>query len=112
MQATRNIEKEYILLRIMTFFRYFGDCFFYGYFYLFLQSRGLTESTIGMISSLTPIVALISNPLWSHLSKNANHNRIIMMIITVLEGIAILIFTRVNVLEMIALLTILYNVLA
>ena len=29
-----NIEKEYLMLRIMTFFRYFGDCFFYGYFYL------------------------------------------------------------------------------
>lgn len=109
MQITRNIEKEYLLLRIMTFFRYFGDCFFYGYFYLFLKSRGLTESTIGMISSLTPIIALMSNPLWSHLSKNANHNRKIMMIITVLEGISILIFTQVNVIELIALMTILVS---
>ena len=109
MQVTRNIEKEYILLRIMTFFRYFGDCLFYGYFYLFLKSRSLTESTIGMISSLTPIVALMSNPLWSHLSKNANHNRKIMMIITVLEGISILVFTQMNAIETIALLTILVS---
>lgn len=109
MQGIRNIEKEYLLLRIMTFFRYFGDCLFYGYFYLFLQSRGLTESTIGMVSALTPIVALISNPLWSHISKNANHNRKIMMVITVLEGIAILVFTQVNVIELIALLTILVS---
>lgn len=106
MQATRNIEKEYLLLRIMTFFRYFGDCLFYGYFLLFLKSRNLTESTIGMVSALTPIVALICNPFWSHISKNANTNRKIMMVITILEGIAILIFTQVNVLEMIALLTI------
>ena len=109
MQVTRNIEKEYLLLRIMTFFRYFGDCLFYGYFLLFLKSRGLTESTIGMVSALTPIIALISNPLWSHISKNANHNRRIMMVITVLEGIAILVFTQVNVVEMIALLTILVS---
>ncbi len=107
MQVQRNIEKEYLLLRIMTFFRYFGDCLFYGYFYLFLKSRGLTESTIGMISSLTPIVALISNPLWSHLSKDANHNRKIMMVITVLEGISIMVFTQMKAIETIALLTIL-----
>ena len=109
MQVTRNIEKEYILLRIMTFFRYFGDCFFYGYFYLFLKSRGLMEGTIGMISSLTPIIALMSNPLWSHLSKNANHNRKIMMVITVLEGIFILVFTQMRGIETIALLTILVS---
>jgi MFS family permease len=109
MQVTKNIEREYLLLRIMTFIRYFGDCLFYGYFILFLKSRNLTESTIGMVSALTPIIALISNPLWSHISKNANHNRRIMMIITVLEGIAILIFTQVSVIEMIALLTILVS---
>ena len=109
MQATRNIEKEYLLLRILTFVRYFGDCLFYGYFYLFLKSRGLTESTIGMVSALTPIIALASNPLWSHISKNANHNRKIMMVITALEGIAILVFTQVKVIEMIALLTILVS---
>ena len=109
MQVERNIEKDYILLRIMTFFRYFGDCFFYGYFLLFLRSKSLSESTIGMVSALTPIIALISNPLWSHLSKNANNNRKIMMIITILEGVAIILFTQVNVIEMIALLTILIS---
>lgn len=109
MQVTRNVEKEYLMLRIMTFFRYFGDCLFYGFFYLFLESRGLGGSKIGLITALTPIVALISNPLWSHLSKNANHNRIIMMIITVLEGIAILVFTQVTAIEFIMLLTILVS---
>ena len=109
MQMVRNIEKEYLMLRIMTFFRYFGDCLFYGYFYLFLESRSLSESTIGVITALTPIIALITNPLWSHLSKNANENRKLMIVITVLEGIAILLFTQVSVLELIALLTILVS---
>ena len=106
---TKNIEREYLLLRIMTFFRYFGDCLFYGYFILFLKSRGLTESNIGLVTALTPLIALASNPLWSHLSKNANHNRKIMMIITVLEGIAILVFTQVHIFELIAILTILVS---
>ena len=106
MQVTKNIEKEYLLLRILTFIRYFGDCLFYGYLYLFLKARGLNESTIGMITALTPIVALASNPLWSGLSKNANSNRKIMMIITILEGIAIFLYTQVSTLELIALLTV------
>ena len=107
MQNARNIEKEYLLLRIMTFFRYFGDCLFYGFFYKFLESRGLNASEVGLITCLTPLVALVTNPFWSHISKNANSNRKIMMIITVLEGIAILVFTQVNVIEFIALLTVL-----
>ena len=105
MNITRNIEKEYLMLRIMTFFRYFGDCLFYGYFYLFLESRGLTENVIGMICAITPIVALICNPFWNYLSKNANTNRKIMAVITVLEGIFILSYTRVNIIELIALIT-------
>lgn len=105
MGLTRNIEKEYLLLRIMTFFRYFGDCLFYGYFYLFLESKGLTENIIGMICAITPIVALLANPLWNYLSKNANSNRKIMAVITVLEGIFILSYTQVNIIELIALLT-------
>lgn len=109
MQNERNIEKEYLLLRIMTFFRYFGDCLFYGFFYKFLESRGLNASEVGAITCLTPLIALITNPFWSHISKNANSNRKIMMVITVLEGIAILVFTQLNVIELLALLTILVS---
>ena len=109
MQNVRNVEKEYLMLRIMTFFRYFGDCLFYGYFFLFLESKGLLESEIGIITALTPIVALLTNPLWSHLSKDANANRKIMLVITILEGIGILFFTQVNAIEFIALLTILVS---
>lgn len=105
MELTRNVEKEYLMLRIMTFFRYFGDCLFYGYFYLFLESRELTESTIGMICAITPLIALISNPFWNYISKNANTNRKIMAVITVLEGIFILLFTQVSIIELLALLT-------
>ena len=109
MQNERNIEKEYFMLRILTFLRYFGDCLFYGYFYLFLESKGLPESKIGLITALTPIIALVTNPLWSHLSKNANANRKIMIFITILEGIGILLFTQVNAIEFIALITILVS---
>lgn len=103
--VSKSVNREYFFLRLMTFFRYFGDCLFYGYFYLFLKSRGLGESQIGLVCSLTPIVALICNPFWNYLSKDANRNRKIMRVITVLEGIFILIFTQCQAIEMLALLT-------
>ena len=105
MEHVRNINTEYNMLKIMTFFRYFGDCLFYGFLFLFLESRIVEPDKISMIAMITPFVALISNPLWSHLSKNANHNRIIMMILTVLEGISILVFTQVTLFEAIAVMT-------
>ena len=88
-----TVQKQYIIIRLLTFVRYFGDCLFYAYFYLFLKSKGLTEGKIGMITSITPLVALISNPFWNVMSKNANTNRTILRIITVLEGLFILLFT-------------------
>lgn len=87
-------DKEYIILVLMTFFRYLGDCLFYGYLFLFLQSRGLNESNIGLISCLTPLIAIIINPLWNHFAKNVNINRIMMMVITVIEGVMIFVYTH------------------
>lgn len=101
----RNINREYLFIRIMTFFRYFGDCMFYGYFYLFLKSKGLLENEIGAICALTPIITLACNPFWNHLSKNANTNRNIMRIITVLEGIFIILYTGFDSVEAIAVIT-------
>ncbi len=101
----RNINREYLIIRLMTFFRYFGDCLFYGYFYLFLKSRNLLESQIGAICAITPIVSLLCNPFWNVLSKNANTNRNIMRVITILEGIFIILYTKCYSLEMIALIT-------
>ena len=101
----KSRNREYLYLKLMTFFRYFGDCLFYGYFYLYLKSRGLMESEIGLVTAITPVIGLLANPLWNSLSKNANSNRNIMRIITVLEGIFIILYTRVFSLELIALIT-------
>ena len=65
-------NREYMLIRIMTFLRYFADCLFYGYFTLSLMSKGFNESEVGLICAFTPVVALLANPLWNVFSKNAN----------------------------------------
>jgi predicted MFS family arabinose efflux permease len=78
---------------------------FYGYFTLSLLSKGFNESEIGLICAFTPIVALLSNPIWNIFSKNANSNRKIMRVITVIEGIFIILFTQVTTIEVVAVLT-------
>lgn len=101
----KKVNKEYLCLRLITFIRYFGDCLFYAYFYLFLKNRGLNESEIGMVCAITPLIALMVNPLWNFLSKDVNKNKKIMQIITVLEGIFIIVFTRCSLIETLALMT-------
>lgn len=101
----KKANKEYLFLRLITFIRYFGDCLFYAYFYLFLKDRGLNESEIGMVCAITPLIALMVNPFWNFLSKDVNKNKKIMRIITVLEGIFIITFTRCSIIETLALMT-------
>lgn len=108
----KRINREYKILLMMTFFRYLGDCLFYGYLFLFLVSRGLTESSIGTITCITPLVAIMINPLWNHFAKNVNVNRIMMMGITILEGIIIFFYTRCNVFETFLICTIILALIA
>ncbi len=91
---TIKTNKTYICIILMTFFRYLGDCFFYAYFVLFLKDRGLLESQIGIITAITPLVAIIASIIWNQFAKNVNVNRIMMIIITIIEGILIFNYTK------------------
>lgn len=103
-------DRQYILMLIMTFVRYLGDAFFYGYFYLFLKSRGLAEDTIGIVTALTPLVSILLSPIWNHFAKDFNASRKIMTIITIFEGIFIISISRCFSLEFIILFTVLIAV--
>lgn len=103
----KEINREYHLIQIMTFVRYFGDCLFYGYIHLFLKSKGLLESEIGLVTAITPIVGLLVNPIWNIFSKNANSNRKLMWIITIIEGSFILLYANCYKLETFCLMTVL-----
>ena len=104
-------DRQYVMLILMTFCRYMGDCFFYAYLFLFLKSRGLLENQIGLITCVTPLVAIIVNPLWNHLAKNVNINRLLMVILSTLEGICIFFFTRCNILETFVIVTVLIAII-
>ena len=82
--------KENVKYRVLTTIRYLGDGFFYPFFALFLVSRGLTESRIGFILSISPLLAIIMNPIYSKICNNVNKLKITLGIISILEGIMIL----------------------
>lgn len=98
---------ENIKYKILTFIRYLGDSFFYPFFAVYLKSRGLIESEIGLILSISPLVGILINPLYSMICKNFNKTKNTLMIITVLEAIFILLITLSSNFILISILTVL-----
>ena len=99
-------NKTYIYIILMTFFRYLGDCFFYAYLVLFLKDRGLLETQIGIITAISPLVAIIASIIWNQFAKNVNINRIMMIIITIVEGLLIFSYTRATFFESFIIVTV------
>ena len=61
-------KKQYRTLQILFFIRYFGDAFFFSFLQLFLAYKGLSESNIGFINSLRPLLVLFMNPFFAFIS--------------------------------------------
>lgn len=82
--------KELTKYKINTTIRYFGDALFYPFFALYLINSGLTESKIGFVLSITPIIAIIANPIYSYICQDVKTTRKVLRIITVLEAFIII----------------------
>ena len=82
--------KEIVKYRLLSLIRYLGDALFYPFFSLYLSSKGLGESAIGFILSITPIISILANPLYANLCKNVNTAKKTLSIITVIEAIIII----------------------
>lgn len=89
-----NIER--IKQKTIFFIRYFGDALFYPFFYLYLINFGYKDSTIGWILMIFPLTAIFINPIWGLLSKNANSNKKIAILLYGLEAICILILVLIG----------------
>ena len=101
--APRDFESK--KLKIIFFIRYFGDAFFYSFFQVFLAYKGLSESQIGIVAAITPFTSIIANPCWQFFSKDANTNRRILKVISIIEALLIISFTTVSSFEIICILT-------
>ena len=69
------MKKETAKYQIANLIRYIGDAFFYPFYALFLSSIGKTESEIGIVLMILPLISLFSNPVWSLFAKNVNYNK-------------------------------------
>ena len=76
-----NVKKDYIFLCIAYFLIYFSNAFFMAFFQIFLLSKGFNESKIGIISSITPLLCIIANPIYSLIGKNNKKIKILLFIL-------------------------------
>lgn len=80
---------ETIKYKILMFVRYLGDSFFYPFFALYLSYRGIIEGKIGFILSISPLIGILCNPIFSKICKNIRITKNVLMIITLMEAVMI-----------------------
>lgn len=89
-------KKNYFLICLIYFLIFISNALFLSFFQIFLASKGFNESKIGIISSITPLLCIIANPLCSLIGKNNKRIRYLLLALSVLEAIVILLVYKVN----------------
>ena len=105
-------NKSYYYTKFIFFIRYLADALFYCYPALYLASVGISEGLIGTILSLTTITGLILNPIWSIVVKNNKIHRILLLVLSIIEGALIITYGNVTSVEGLMALTCLMAVVA
>jgi len=80
---------ERIKYRLLTFVRYLGDSLYYPFLSLYLKQCGFIESKIGFILSLSPLIGILINPIYTKICKSLKITKNILTVITILEAIFI-----------------------
>lgn len=99
--------KEITKYRLVTFLRYLGDSLFYPFFSLFLQKQGLVEGKIGFILSISPLIGILTNPLYTKICKNYSITKNVLSIISTMEAILIFFISFFSNFYLISILTLL-----
>lgn len=93
----KNKNNAYLIISYLT--RYFADALFFSFYQIYILSKGLTEDKLGIIVGIMPIIVILVNPLWNKTIKNINSNKKILQIMTLIEGILIIIFGKITTFE-------------
>ena len=110
--SSKSPSKKWNSLSGIYFLRYFADAMFYSFIAVFLASIGFKEGLIGNIQSITTITCLIVNPIWSMVAKNNKITRILMVILSIIEGTVLIIYSNMTTVEAIMLFTALMAIAA
>ncbi|MFA5466220.1 MAG: MFS transporter [Candidatus Izemoplasmatales bacterium] len=95
--------KETFKFKLFYFIRYFGDALFYPFMSLYFISKGVTEAELGLILAITPIATILVNPVWNFLARDMRAIRVILKVMTLIEGILIIVLTQISGFELYAL---------
>lgn len=98
------VEKETLKFKFFYFLRYFGDALFYPFMSIYFISKGLSEGQTGIILAIIPITTILVNPGWNYIAKDTRISQLILKIMTALEGMFIILITRVSTFEVYAIL--------
>ncbi|MDY4787709.1 MAG: MFS transporter [Bacilli bacterium] len=79
-------------IQISYFFRYLGDALFYPFMSLYLVSKGIDGTRLGLILGALPFVAILANFVCTFILKNHRFDKIILLSMLVFEGVLILIY--------------------
>lgn len=101
----KKFNFEFLYLKVIYFLRYFADAMFYSFITVFLVSIGLKEGLIGNVQSITTITCLIVNPIWSIIAKNNKTSKLLLIILSIIEGIVLIIYSNLNTIELIMIFT-------
>jgi len=71
---------------------------------MYFLSKGISEQNLGIILAIVPITTILVNPFWNYIVKDMRISRLILKIMTLLEGIFIIAITQVNGIELYALM--------
>lgn len=79
-------------IQISYFFRYLGDALFYPFMSLYLVSKGIDGTRLGLILGALPFVAIAANFICTFILKNHRYDKIILLSMLLFEGVLILIY--------------------
>jgi len=95
---------ETVKFKLFYFIRYFGDAFFYPFMSIYFVAKGISDSDLGIILAITPITTILVNPFWNYIIKDIKTSRLVLKIMTVIEGALIITLTQISGFEMYALI--------
>lgn len=108
-------SKETFKYRLVYFFRFAGDAFFYPLLSVYLvegirennntliftnpvmnQLTGFPSQIATYIMMILPLVSIFINPVWGFLGKNIRYNRVFVMVFALIEGLLIMFLPHVG----------------
>lgn len=90
----KNITKIFFTY----YFLFYGSLPMYSIFIpIILKEKGFSQTKIGMLLSLAPIIAIVSMPIWGAITDRMKSKNRVLKYILIFSGLSMLIFSKVNI---------------